>query len=103
MGKRVTPKVIEVAGKRWFDRVNGNTYCSAQVFFDNKLVAEVPFEYGYGSYYMQASVQELKRKNLIKLNEYENIRAYCERKGIVLVDNVTDGLKRDLLKARTLP
>ncbi len=95
-------KSITVLGRRWFDKINGNTYCSAEVFFDGELVAEVPFEYGYGTYYLQASVAELKRKKLIKLREHESFWSYCKRKKIKLIDSVTDGLKRDLLKVRTL-
>lgn len=95
-------KSITVLGRRWFDKVNGNTYCSAEVFFDGVLVAQVPFEYGYGNYYMQAAVAELVRNKLIKLKEYESLWQYCDRKSIVLVDSVTDGLKRKLLKNRTL-
>lgn len=96
------PKCITVVGRRWFDRVNGNTYCSADVFFDGILVAEVPFEYGYGSYYRQAAFAELKRKKLIKLRKHESDWQYCNRNKIELLDIVTDGLKKELKKERIL-
>lgn len=96
-------QAVFIKGRRWFDKVNGNTYCSAEVFFDNELVAQVPMTYGYGSYYAQAATEEL-----VRLDRYENgaaketLRQYFERKGVVLYDEVTDGLKRELLKERTL-
>ena len=33
-------KTITVIGKRWFDKVNGNTYCSARIYFDNVEVCK---------------------------------------------------------------
>jgi len=100
--KTPNPKCITIIGKRWLDKVNGNTYCSADVFFDGELVAEVPFEYGYGSFYRQAAFAELKRLKLVKLKESETDWAYCERKKIKLLDIVTDGLKKELKKERTI-
>ena len=78
MRKIKNPKSIAVIGKRWFDKVNGNTYCSADVFFDGVLVAEVPFEYGYGSYYRQAAFAELKRLKLVNMRENESDRAILQ-------------------------
>lgn len=94
------PKSITVIGRRWFDKVNGNTYCSAQVFFDGELVLKVPFEYGYGSYYIQAAANQLDKAGLINLKRYENgghqaLWSYCADNDITLNDQVFDGLKRD--------
>lgn len=96
------PKSITVIGKRWFDKVNGNTYCSSQVYFDGKLVLKVPFEYGYGSYYIQNAADKLDKAGLIKLERYSNgghqaLWAYCSENDIVLNDQVFDGLKRDCI------
>ncbi len=100
--KTKKPKCITILGKRWFDKVNGNTYCSADVFFDGILVAEVPFEYGYGDYYRQAAWAEMKRLGLVKMRENEGYWQYCERNKITELYTATDELKRDLKKERTL-
>lgn len=43
--------ILEVQAKEWFDRINGNSYFSARVFLNDKLVATLPFQYGYGDHY----------------------------------------------------
>jgi hypothetical protein len=97
------PRSIAIVGKRWWDRINGNTYCSADVYFDGVLVAEVPFEYGYGSFYRQAAFAELKRLKLVALKENESDWSYCDRMGIKLLDVVQDGCKKsELKKTRTI-
>lgn len=102
VAKIAKPKCITILGKRWFDKVNGNTYCSADVYFDGVLVAEVPFEYGYGSFYRQAAFAELRRLKLIKIRENESDWSYCDRCGIKLIDSVSEVRKRDLKRTRTL-
>lgn len=97
------PKSITVLGKRWFDKVNGNTYCSSRVFFDGELVLTVGMEYGYGSFYIQNAAMHLDKKGFVKLEKYENgghesLWRYCERMGIKLIDEVSEVKKRDLDK-----
>lgn len=95
-------KSITVIGKRWFDKVNGNTYCSAQVYFDGELVLKVPFEYGYGSFYIQTAADQMDKARLIKLQRYDNgghqaLWQYCSDNNIILNEQVFDGLKRDCI------
>ena len=47
--------VITIDAKRWFDRVNGNTYHSVAVYVDGKLVGTEPFRYGYGDSHQQSA------------------------------------------------
>lgn len=88
---------ITVIGKRWFDKVNGNTYCSSRVYFDGVEVLRVPWEYGYGSYYMQKATEVLRDKKMLTLKKGESLWMFCERKKIALNDQVFDGLKRDMV------
>ena len=39
--------VIQINGRRWFDRVNGNTYHSVEVLINGVHMHRNPFEYGY--------------------------------------------------------
>lgn len=47
--------VFTIIGRRWFDRINGNTYHSVEVYKGGKLLERVPFQYGYGDGYMQTA------------------------------------------------
>lgn len=103
--KKMNPKSILIIGKRWFDRVNGNTYCSARIYFDGVEVARVPWTYGYGDYYAQAARDLIQKTGLVKFkvinkeaNLTESLYQYCQRKKINLVSEHTDGLKRDMVQ-----
>ena len=39
-------KSVQILGRRWRDKANGNTYHSARVFIDGECVGAVPFQYG---------------------------------------------------------
>ena len=42
-----------IIARKWFDRVNGNTYHSARIIINgSELDVKNPFEYGYGDSYM---------------------------------------------------
>lgn len=53
--------IYTVIGKRWFERVNGNTYHSATVYKDGKLIGRVPFQYGYERHYEQTALEIIKQ------------------------------------------
>lgn len=95
-------KSIMIVGKRWFDKVNGNTYCSSRVYINGELSFCVPWRYGYSNYYEQAAREELNKRGLIKLVQFDNgcfesFYSYCERNKVKFESIVTDGLKRDMV------
>ena len=51
---------LTVQGKEWFDRINGNSYCSVRVYWEGEEVARVPFQYGYGDFYLQVARDALE-------------------------------------------
>lgn len=58
-------------GRKWFDKVNGNTYCNAKVLDENGgVVFYIGFQYGYGMQYLYEAKKELKRtyKNFILID-----------------------------------
>ena len=93
-------KSLFILGRRWFDRINGNTYCCAEVFIDGKLTLEIPYQYGYGSFYLQEAQRELEEKGFIVIEKYESLREACERLNIVFDERVFDVQKRDMIKER---
>ena len=91
-------KTITVIGKRWFDKVNGNTYCSARIYFDNVEVCKVPWTYGYGNFYEQAASEKIAKLGLLKdLKNKESLYTYATRNNIEYMSHHTDGLKRDMV------
>jgi hypothetical protein len=51
-GKPLKPvKNILFVGRRWFDKVNGNTYHTTEVYVNGKFVSKSERTYGYGSQY----------------------------------------------------
>lgn len=94
---------ITVIGRRWFDKVNGNTYHTAEILIDGKPVHKVPFTYGYGDHYVQSAQEWLTKEGLIAPQRYPNsggvemLWTYCERQGIKFYHTYTDTKrKKDL-------
>lgn len=58
-----TPKkTYVVIGGKWFDKVNGNTYCNAKILeTDGEMnIYYSGYEYGYDDYYMTAAEKYIK-------------------------------------------
>ena len=68
---------IEVIGKEWFDKINGNSYHSAQVTINNDAVLYVPLTYGYGNHYLQSALELLKTEYIISKDFEGALSRYC--------------------------
>jgi len=53
-----------IIARRWFEKTNGNTYHSCEVYQDGKLIERVPFAYGYEEQYRQTAHEILVRAGL---------------------------------------
>lgn len=79
---------LTIIGRRWFDRINGNTYFSAVALVNGVQVAEIPYEYGYGNQYEDSMFNLLYKMGYCSDREkYSNggseaLWVYCNRKGI---------------------
>lgn len=80
-------KEINILVKKWFDKINGNTYHNVQFEFNNKLFFQ-GLTYGYGCQYEQ-TFEEIFKKAFPK----RNIKLY--KTNYRVIENC---LKRDLNK-----
>jgi len=95
--------VVFVVGRRWFDRVNGNTYHTAEVFVNDKYVGKSRMTYGYDESYIQTAKEILLDsyklpKGMKDTSPLWQLREY----GVTLNKTVSDGLKRDLETGGTI-
>lgn len=101
MARKRKLKGIQVIGKRWFQKVYGNTYhsCKVLVSYDGFSWEEIgycPFTYGYGSQYLQSAIKLLDKAGLIpdiKYQEhggYEQLWSYIRDRKIMFIDTVHD-------------
>lgn len=85
---------ITVIGRRWFEKVNGNTYHSVEVYIDGERIGRVPYAYGYGNQYEQSAQEILNQEG------YEAtypLSKWARENGHTLVQSVTDvQRKKDL-------
>ena len=69
-------KTIQIQGAKWFDKVNGNTYCSCVVTINfglkNEFSFSMPFTYGYGDYYRQMAIEAIIKHGIAPKSEYYN-------------------------------
>uniref|UniRef100_A0A6M3LBV4 Uncharacterized protein n=1 Tax=viral metagenome TaxID=1070528 RepID=A0A6M3LBV4_9ZZZZ len=64
-----------IHGRRWFDKINGNTYhvISITTTSDSKKIYSSPnMEYGYGDHYRQTAYKELVRLGRVKKEDENN-------------------------------
>lgn len=88
-----------VEGRRWFDKVNGNTYHSVVVTDADtgKIVAEQPFEYGYDDQYKETAMKLLVSTGRLSKEDADNLRGQHEIKRKMFHFNVSDvSRKKDL-------
>jgi len=93
-------KTLFVLGKRWFDRVNGNTYHSAGLYINGEFYKKIDCKYGYGDHYLQSAKELLFEDKIIKASEnsrYTFLYTYCNDKDIKFCYDVVDvQRKKDL-------
>jgi len=83
---------ITVIGRKWFDKINGNTYHTATILIDgeHKPELDIPFQYGYGDQYLQSAGQLLDEAGLVSLERHpvlscsEGLRSWCDRNNVTL-------------------
>lgn len=92
---------IAIIGRRWRQRLYGNTYHSANVFVNGKHVHRIDFDYGYGNQYEWNGWLWLVNKGYVnprrfggQSNNPESPWTYCERNGIKYTTDVTDVRRR---------
>jgi hypothetical protein len=96
---RVTkiPKRVEMIGRRWFERQNGNTYHSVEVYVDGQFVGKTDFQYGYDDQYIVTGFQILKEKGYFVNGEYSDLREYNRNHNYPYLFSVSDvSRKKDL-------
>lgn len=94
-----TPKMktLTIIGRRWFQKTYGNTYHTVVAIVNGKQLVNTDRQYGYGEQYISTAVEELEklgyladRKKYAHGGFAENLRQYCERKGITYVATCTE-------------
>jgi len=95
--------ILEVNAKEWFDKANGNSYFSATIVIDDKQIADLRFQYGYGDSYLDAANDELDKMGVIDnprkgaSNMRESLWRYCQDNNVKLISHKQENcLKRDL-------
>ena len=79
---------LVIDGKRWFDRINGNTYHSVNVVV-NGIQKYIPLTYGYGEHYLQTAVESLISDGIFKdENEWYEFRNNHRDKYYITVSDV---------------
>lgn len=94
-------KTIDIQGKEWFDKINGNSYFSAQVTInfglENEKTVFVPFQYGYGGSYEHTSIKALREEGILPNDKTPSWELF-EKYGIILRSSLRDKcLKREVV------
>jgi hypothetical protein len=104
MGGMLKPRLkkgddVLIIGRRWFDKVNGNTYHTAELQVNGNFVAKSGMQYGYGDNYVETGKELLLQNYKLPIGFNEKSPLYQLRdKKITFRSFAYDGLKRDLAK-----
>lgn len=93
MKKTAAPKQITLIGRRWHQRLYGNTYHTTEIFIDGVLVHKTPKQYGYGDQYRDSGLEWLiGQRHLPARAEWHHrvSREVFEKAGITLACSVSD-------------
>lgn len=88
-----------VIAKKWFDKVNGNTYHSVRCIrhSDNAVVVG-PYQYGYGNHYQQTALAMMAKAGWlpgIKYRDSDKQYQYERENDYPIIWTVSEGLKRN--------
>jgi hypothetical protein len=95
-----------VIAKKWFDKINGNTYHSVRcIRCSDGAVVVGPFQYGYGEHYRYTALTEMWRSGWLP-KEYQleknskcvltkSLFDYERENNYPILWTVSEGLKRD--------
>lgn len=96
-----TIKTLDIQAKEWFDKVNGNSYFSAQIHINYGMptaqVLYLPFQYGYDSQYEFEAKGALQMAGILPRELNRPLWYYCEKNNIKYNASKRDKcLKRDV-------
>ncbi len=95
---------ITIIGRRWFERVNGNTYYSAEIIVNGNHVHKIDFSYGYGNQFEWDAAAWLEKAGYLPGRKHhgnggggESLWRYCDERKIAFVTSASDvSRKKDL-------
>ncbi len=88
--------MLQIQTKEWFDKVNGNTYFSAEVYLGMDLIIILPFQYGYSG--ARDAVERKLAKHFGISAERWEVRDMLRKNGIEINENRVKALKRELAR-----
>lgn len=97
-------KTIDVQAKEWLDKVNANSYFSAQVTINFGLPGEftftLPFQYGYEEHYKDMAFKALQDKGYITKTDGNVVHwRYYEEHNIIANHSIQRGCKKGVVIA----
>jgi hypothetical protein len=91
-------KTIDINCLEWFDKLNGNSYFAGTVTINfgmkNEKRLNIPFNYGYGSQYIQEAKEILQKNKNINPDKFTELWKYCQDNDIVLRTSLKENCKK---------
>ena len=95
-------KTIDLLAKEWSDKVNGNSYFSAQLTINfglaNAEIYKIGWQYGYGDSYREAGRALLMQLGHVDPKDKRALWQWVEDNGIILRTNkIANCKKKDMI------
>lgn len=99
-------KTLTILGRRWFQKTYGNTYHTADIFVNGKLIHTLPVAYGYGEMYLQRAAEWLRQTGYLYPQHAEtdptgpiHLTSWAKNNGVTLAYSAADVARRRDLNA----
>ena len=88
---------LSVIAKEWFDKTYGNSYFSCQITINGTDKIYLPFQYGYGDFYLEAAKRVLIDNGYTQFNVNEALCYFCRENNIYFFNTKYENcLQRDV-------
>lgn len=95
-------KTLDINGKEWFDKINGNSYHSVQVTINygmkNAKTLYCPFTYGYDDFYKQTATERLIKDKYLKMERNNSLWRYAKENNIIVRASIQRDCKQKDVK-----
>lgn len=89
-------KSIQIEGKTWFDKMNGNTYHVSRAIINNEhTITHNKMTYGYDNQYEVTIAKDMEKLGITGVSK-TSLWRFCDENNIEFSSSSKEGLKRDL-------
>lgn len=90
MSTQTTVNSITIIGRRWFQKLYGNTYHSAEIHLNGEFYASTGKHYGYGEQFLTTAMEQLAKDGIVDWKRGTAPTIWARENGISMIVSASD-------------